>query len=157
MRRVPLLLVLPLALAACGGPSSSDGETTTVAASSAGDFVTAGNQVCIASDKRIFKIGGLSRDPKGWRETAESSKRAVREMGAVTPPAAKAAQFKKMLRYANALSLTIQEIHGALVKKDYDTAAAGQFAAAELQDKVHQSARSVGLTFCQQQLTNWPA
>jgi len=158
VRRLPLLLLLPLALAACGGSGSSKSGTTTVAApSSTGDFVKDGNQVCIAADKRIFKIGSLTRDPKGWKQTAESAKRGVREMRAITPPAAKAPEFKKMLRYANALALTIQEIHLSLVKKDYDTAAAGQFAAAQLQDRVHQSARLVGLTFCQQQLTNWPA
>ena len=38
-----------------------------------------------------------------------------------------------------------------------DTAAAAQFAAAQLQDKVHQFAKMAGLTFCQQSLTNWPA
>jgi hypothetical protein len=157
VRRVALFLLLPLALAACGGSGSSKGSTTTVAAPTPADFVDAGNAVCIASDKRIFKIGRLGRDPKGWNQTAEAAKTAVREMRTVTPPAAKKAAFNQMLHYANALALTIQEIHTALVKKDYDTAAAGQFAAAQLQDKVHQSARTTGLTFCQQQLTNWPA
>ena len=156
MRRAALILLLPLALAACGSSSSKSG-TTTSAAPSAADFVKAGNQVCMDSDKRIFKIGRLSRDPKGWARTAAAAKTGVQEMRSVTPPAAAREQFTQMIRYANALALTIQEIHAALVKKDYDTAAAGQFAAGQLQDKVHQTARSVGLTFCQQQLTNWPA
>jgi hypothetical protein len=156
VRRAPLLLLLPLALAACGGSGSSKGSTT-VAAPSAADFVKEGNAVCIASDKRIFKIGRLGRDPKGWQQTAEAAKTGVLEMRAIVAPAGRKTQFRQMLRYANALALTIQEIHDALVKKDYDTAAAGQFAAAQLQDKVHQSARAAGLTFCQQQLTNWPA
>ena len=124
---------------------------------SAADFVKAGNQVCIASDRRIFKIGRLSRDPSGWKRTAESAKQAVRDMRRVTPPATSAAGFNQMLRFANALALTIQEIHQALLKNDVDTAAAGQLAAGQLQDKVHRAARQVGLTFCQQALTNWPA
>jgi hypothetical protein len=45
----------------------------------------------------------------------------------------------------------------ALQQKKIDTAAAAQFAAAKIQDKVHTAARAAGLTFCQQALTNWPA
>lgn len=157
MRRLAVILLLPLALAACGGSGSSHGSSTTTAAPTPADFVDAGNQVCMDSDKRIFKIGRLGRDPKGWKRTADSARQAVREMRAVRAPAAKSAEFQKMLRYANAVSLSIQEIHAALVKKDYDTAAAGQFAAAQLSDRVHASAGILGLTFCQQQLTNWPA
>ena len=62
-----------------------------------------------------------------------------------------------MLRYGNALALSIQEVHDALVKSNLDIAAAAQFAAAQLQDKVHTAAKAAGLTFCQQPLTNWPA
>jgi hypothetical protein len=154
-RPFPLLLLVPLVLAACGSSSKSSGTTSTT--TQGPDFVRAGNQVCIASDKRIFKIGRLGRDPKGWARTAASARQAVREMRLVQPPAARKTRFNLMLRYAKAVALTIQEIHDALVKKDYDTAAAGQFAAAQLSDKVHQAARGLGLTFCQQSLTNWPA
>ena len=62
-----------------------------------------------------------------------------------------------MIRYANALALSVQEVHDALVKSDLDTATAAQFAAAQIQDRVHTAAKSAGLTFCQQALTNWPA
>jgi hypothetical protein len=62
-----------------------------------------------------------------------------------------------MLRYGNALVLSIQEVHDSLVKSDLDTAAAAQFAAGQIQDKVHTAAKAAGLTFCQQHLTNWPA
>ena len=154
MRRTLLILAIPLALAACGGSSKTSATTTTT---SSADFVKAGNAVCQSADKRIFKIGRLTRDPQGWARSAASARQAVHEMRAVKVPAGRAPQFKQMLRYANAVALTIQEIHDALVKKDYDTAAAGQFAAGQLSDKVHQSARGLGLTFCQQQLTNWPA
>ena len=78
-------------------------------------------------------------------------------MKQVQPPAARATAFRQMLRYGNALALSIQEVHDALVKKDYDTASAAQLAAGQLQDRVHTAARAAGLTFCQQSLTNWPA
>ena len=73
------------------------------------------------------------------------------------PPPARAAAYRQMLRFANALALSVQEVHDALVKSDLDTATAAQFAAAQIQDNVHTSAKAAGLTFCQQQLTNWPA
>jgi hypothetical protein len=62
-----------------------------------------------------------------------------------------------MLRFGNALALSVQEVHDALVKSNIDTAAAAQFAAAQIQDRVHTAAKTAGLTFCQQALTNWPA
>jgi len=156
VRRLVLLALLPLALVACGSDSSKKSTKTTTALSAA-DFVKAGNQVCIASDKRIFKIGRLSRNPTGWKKTADSARQAVLAMRELTPPTERKIGFNQMLRFANALALTIQEIHLALVKGDIDTAAAGQLAAAQLQDKVHETAKRVGLTFCQQALTNWPA
>ena len=157
MRRLVPLALLPLALAACGSDSSKKSTTTTTTVLSAADFVKAGNQVCIASDKRIFKIGRLSRNPAGWKKTADSARQAVLAMRALTPPTDREVGFSQMNKFANALALTIQEIHQALVKGDIDTAAAGQLAAAQLQDKVHRAAKRVGLTFCQQALTNWPA
>ncbi len=120
-------------------------------------YVAAGNKVCMDSDKRIFKLGRLSRDPKGWGRTAAAARTAVAEMRQVTPPPSRAAAFRQMLRYANALALSVQEVHDALVKSNIDTAAAAQFAAAQIQDRVHTAAKNAGLTFCQQALTNWPA
>jgi hypothetical protein len=161
VRRLPLLLLVVVVAAACGGGSKHAGTTTTDTTStstvSLQDYVSAGNKVCIASDKRIFKIGRLSRDPKGWASTAAAARTAVKEMRQVVPPASRAAAFSQMLRYGSALVLSIQEVHDSLVKHDIDTAAAGQFAAAQIQDKVHAAAKSAGLTFCQQPLTNWPA
>jgi hypothetical protein len=153
------LLVVPLAVAACGGGGSNGSSTSTGAATAISDtdFVTAGNKICMASDKRIFAIGRLTRDPAGWAKTAASAKKAVRDMRAVKPPAERATAFNQMLRYANALSLTIQEVHSSLIAKNIDVAAAAQLAAGPLQDKVHQFAKAAGLTFCQQSLTNWPA
>jgi hypothetical protein len=159
MRRLLILALVPLSVAACGGDSKRSAGTTsaTTTAQSQQGYVTAGNQVCIASDKRIFKIGRLTRDPKGWGRTAASARQGLAEMKKVRPPAARDAAFKQMLRYGNALALSIQEVHDALVKKDYDTASAAQLAAGQIQDRVHTAAKAAGLTFCQQSLTNWPA
>jgi hypothetical protein len=157
VRRLPWLLLLAVAATACGG--SKDAKTTTSGTSTSAtssDYVTAGNQVCIRSDRRIFKIGRLSRDPKGWQRTADAGRVAIAEMKNVTPPADRAASFRQMMRFANALTLSIQEVHDALAKSNYDVASAAQFAAGRLQDRVHTAAKAAGLTFCQQPLTNWP-
>jgi hypothetical protein len=160
MRRLLILVLVPLCVAACGGDSkrsSTTSSATTTVGESQQSYVAAGNQVCIASDKRIFKIGRLTRDPKGWGRTAASARQGLAEMKKIQPPAARAAAFTQMLRYGNALALSIQEVHDALVKKDYDTASAAQLAAGQIQDRVHTAAKAAGLTFCQQSLTNWPA
>lgn len=164
MRRLLILVLVPLSVAACGDDAKRTGSGTTTAATttptetqSLQGYVAAGNQVCIRSDKRIFKIGRLSRDPKGWAETAASARKAMGEMKRVRPPAARAEAFRQMLRYGNALTLSIQEVHDAIVKKDWDTASAAQLAAGQIQDRVHTAAQTAGLTFCQQRLTNWPA
>ncbi len=153
-----MLLVFALAVSACG--SSKHASTTTSATDSTPTmqaYVAAGNKVCMDSDRRIFALGRLSRDPKGWARTAAAARTAVSEMRQVKPPPARAAAFKQMLRFGNALALSVQEVHDALVKANVDTAAAAQFAAAQIQDRVHTAAKSAGLTFCQQALTNWPA
>jgi hypothetical protein len=154
-----MLVVFALAVSACGGSDSTKRSTTTVTTSgtSVQAFVNAANNVCMAADKRIVKIGRLTRDPKGWAQTAAEARRAVREMRNVQPPPSHADSFRQMIHYGSALALSIQEVHDSLVKKDIDTAAAAQFAAAQIQDKVHQAAKAAGLTFCQQPLTNWPA
>jgi hypothetical protein len=156
VRRLPLLVLLALAATACGGSKETHTASTSTN-SSPQSFVSAGNQVCIRSDRRIFKIGRLSRDPKGWARTAAAARTAVLEMRRIVPPSDRAPAFRQMLRYANALALSIQEVHDSLVKSDLDTASAAQFAAAKIQDKVHSAAKALGLTFCQQPLTNWPA
>jgi len=154
VRTLPFLLLLPLAAASCGSSSKSAHTTTTVSAS---DFVAAANKVCIASDRRIFKIGRLTRNPKGWSETYKAAKIALADMNAVKPPPDRALAFRRMVRFGRALTLSIQEIYTSLVKKDVGTAAAVQIAAGRLQDEVHAAEKAAGLTFCQQPLTNWPA
>ena len=159
MHRLPVLIVFALAVSACGGSSSGKKTTSTVATKppSVQAFVTAGNNVCMAADRRIVKLGRLTRNPKGWAQTAAEARQAIHEMEKITPPPSRAKAFKSMLRYARALTLSIQEVHDSLVKNDIDTAAAAQFAAAQIQDRVHTAAKTAGLTFCQQALTNWPA
>jgi hypothetical protein len=120
-------------------------------------FVTAGNNVCMTADRRIVKLGRLTRNPVGWAKTAAEARMAIHEMEKVTPPPSRAKAYADMMRYAKVLTLSIQEVHDSLVKKNIDTAAAAQFAAAQSQDKVHEFAKAAGLTFCQQPLTNWPA
>lgn len=153
-----MLLLFGLALSACGGADAAK-RTTTVTndATSVQAFVTAANNVCMAADKRIYKLGRLTRAPKGWARTAAEARQAIAEMQHVKPPPDRAQAFSLMMRYARGLALSIQEVHDALIKKNIDVAAAAQFAAASFQDKVHSTAKGLGLTFCQQPLTNWPA
>jgi hypothetical protein len=155
---LPVVMLFALAVSACGGSTSAKKTTTTVSSTtSIQAFVTAGNNVCMTADKRIVRLGRLTRNPKGWAKTAAAARRSIAEMKKVTPPPSRAHSFNLMLRYAGALALAIQKVHDSLVKNDIDTAAAAQFAAAHAQDKVHEEAKLAGLTFCQQPLTNWPA
>jgi len=156
-RLLPLLLLVPFAASACGGGSGDASRSTTTGPLSPGAFVKAGNAVCIAADKRVYAIGRLTRDPQGWKKTADSARRGVREMSVLKPPADRAVDFTRMLKYARAFTLSIQEVHLSLLKNDIDTAAAAQIAAGRLQDEVHNVAKRLGLTFCQQRMTNWPA
>src|SRR5260221_1278305 len=143
-----MFLVFALAVTACGG--SKDAKTTTAGTDTSAAmqaYVSSGNKVCMDSDRRIFKLGRLSRDPKGWSKTAAAARLAIAEMRRVSPPASRAAAFRQMLRYANALALSVQEVHDALVKSNLDTATAAQFAAAQIQDRVHALAKTPGLTY----------
>jgi hypothetical protein len=156
MRRLPILMLFALSVAACGG--SKESKTTTAPTStSVSAFVAAANKVCQDTDKQIMAIGRLTRNPRGWARTYETAKAGMIAMQKVAPPPSRTHAFKLMLRYANALTLSMQEVHNALVKNNIDVAAAAQIAAGQIQDKVHQQARVLGLTFCQQPLTNWPA
>jgi hypothetical protein len=165
MRLAWFLLVLP-ALAACG--SSSDARTsppaTTAAATVADErrltqeqFTSAGNMVCLHSDRRVYRLGALSRDPSGWAKTAKEARVGITEMKKLNPPLADQAGFDHMLVLADRLATGIQQVHDALVKKNYEAARKAQFRAAAADTAIHKQARRIGLTFCQQLLTNWPA
>ena len=149
-------LTLPLLASACGG-GSKHAATTTTRTVSIQQFVQQGNQVCIRSDRRVYGIGTLTRDPAGWQKTADAGRIGLAEMRALTPPAGGEVEFKLMLQYGQQLVNAIQSVHDNLVKKKYNAAISAQFTAAGLQDKTHAAAQALGLTFCQQNLTNWPA
>jgi hypothetical protein len=157
-RPFALLLALPLLAAACGGGSKHAATTTTrTPALTQKEFVAAGNQVCIRSDRRVYNIGRLSRDPAGWQQTAAAGRIGIKEMRDLGVPPQNQAQFHLMLSKAQQLVDAIQSVHDNLVKKKYQAAISAQFRAARLQDDTHAAAKKLGLTFCQQSLTNWPA
>lgn len=155
MRRALPLLLVPLLAAACGGSKSS--TTTTTARPTQQQFVAAANAVCVRSDRAIFKLGRLSLVPAGWARTAAAARGAVADMKKVTPPAGKDAAFRQLLTEGGKLATGIQQVHDALVKKDYAKARTAQDAAGAADTAIHRQAQKLGLTFCQQLLTNWPA
>ena len=157
MRRSLLLLLVPVLAAACGGSKSATTTTTTVPRPSQQQFVSAANAVCVRSDRAIYRLGRLSLDPAGWGETAAAARRAVADMRTVTPAAGKDAGFKILLDDGEKLASGIQQVHDALAKKDYAAARTAQNAATKADTAIHRQAQKLGLTFCQQLLTNWPA
>ncbi len=153
MRRVTLLLVLPVALAACGGSSKPAAPPRPTQK----QFVAAANAVCVRSDRAVYELGRLSLDPTGWGKTAAAARKALADMRTVTPPAGKDAAFAALLAKGQELADGIQQVHDALVKKDYAKARAAQQRATNADTAIHKQAQKLGLTFCQQLLTNWPA
>jgi hypothetical protein len=158
-RRALFLLLVPVLAAACGGGGSTSGETTTSAVKrpTQKQFVTAGNAVCIRSDRAVYRLGRLSLDPAGWGTTATAARRAVRDMKRLTPPAGKDAAFQRLLTLGGQLADNVQKVHDALVKEDLVAARKAQNAATTADTAIHRQAQKLGLTFCQQLLTNWPA
>jgi len=157
VRRTIPLLALPLALAACGGSSSSTQTTVEKPRLTQKQFVAAANQVCVNSDRRIFRIGRLSLDPAGWGQTAAAARTGVTAMKRVSPPASRETGFAKLLSEGTRLANGIQKVHDALMKKDYTLARKWQNDATIADTAIHRQAQKLGLTFCQQLLTNWPA
>lgn len=78
-------------------------------------------------------------------------------MKRVTPPTGKDAAFQQLLAEGAKLATGIQQVHDALVKKDFAKARTAQTAATKADTAIHRQAQKLGLTFCQQLLTNWPA
>jgi hypothetical protein len=147
-----VLLALPLVAAACGGSSSEDEKRLT-----SSELVTQANQVCITSDRRIFRLGQLTTDPAGWRRTARAASRGIADMAKLRPPEDKQKGFDTMLASARQLQKIVGDIATALAKKDYAKAQTAQARATQLDTKIKLQARALGLTFCEQFLTNWPA
>jgi len=153
LRPAFVVLVLPLVAAACGGGGKSSGDERLTAA----ELVSKANQVCINSDRRIFQLGQLTTDPAGWRRTARAASRGIAEMARLRPPENKQKGFDTMLASARQLQKIVDEIATALQKKDFAKAQSAQARATQLDTKIKFQARALGLTFCEQFLTNWPA
>jgi hypothetical protein len=150
---LPLLLV-PLIVVACGGGSSKPKEPPRLTQK---EFVAAANKVCIDSDRRIFRIGALSINPSGWARTAAAAKLAIADMRAVRPPLSALLGFDRMMRNAVEVRRQIQLVHDALVEHKFAKARKAQFAATNADSRIKRQAKKLGLTFCEQLLTNWPA
>src|SRR5207248_1843064 len=144
-----------LALTACGG--SGKKPQAAPARPTQAQFVASANAVCVQSDRRIYRLGRLSLDPAGWAQTAAAARLGVAQMSRLTPPADKAARFAHMIALGHRLASGIQKVHDALAKKDYATARKWQNDATTADTAIHLQAQKLGLTFCQQLLTNWPA
>lgn len=157
MRRALPLLLVPVLAAACGGSKAATTTTTAKPRTTQQQFVAAANAVCVRSDRAIYQIGSLSLDPAGWAKTAAAARRAVADMRQISPPASKDAGFKLFLAEGAKLATGIQQVHDALVKKNYLAARTAQNAATVADSAIHRQATKLGLTFCQQLLTNWPA
>jgi hypothetical protein len=157
VRRALLLLIVPALVTACGGSTSSSTTTTAKPRPTQAQFVSAANAVCVRSDRAIYRLGRLSLDPTGWGQTAAAARRAVADMKTVTPPAGKEVGFERLLAEGEKLATRIQQVHDALVKKNYVAARTAQSAATTVDTAIHRQAQKLGLTFCQQLLTNWPA
>ncbi len=152
-----LLLLLPAFAAGCGGGSKHTATTPTKPRLTQKEFVAAANLVCVKSDRRVFNIGSLSSDPVGWAKTVREADTGLRQMAAIRPPLVSQAGFDRMLVLGRQLRDGLQKVHAALVKKDYKAANTAQYAATAVDTKIHKQAQKIGLTFCEQLLTNWPA
>jgi hypothetical protein len=146
-------MLTPVLLAACGGSS----KPAAAPRPTQKQFVAAANAVCVRSDRAVYRLGRLSLDPAGWAQTAAAARKAVADMKTVTPPAGKDAAFNALIAEGQKLADGIQQVHDALVKKDYAKARAAQLRATNADTSIHKRAQKLGLTFCQQLLTNWPA
>ena len=148
-----LFALVPVVAASCGGSS----KPKTPPRLTQKQFVAAANNVCIASDRRIFRLGNLSIEPAGWAKTAKAAQEAVNEMRAIRPPATQQAAFNRLVRLGAQVQQQIALVHKALVAKNYARARTAQKRATDLDTKVKLQSRKLGLTFCEQLLTNWPA
>ncbi len=137
----------------CGGGSAAKERPRL----SNDEFVEEGNGVCIRSDRRVFRIGGLGPAPGPWERTARAAATSIREMRELRPPAAKQRQFDALLVSAEKVRRAVSDVHDALVAQRYERAREAQIRAVRADAEVKRIAHGLGLTFCEQLLTNWPA
>lgn len=146
---------MPVVLTACGsGGEEKPAETARLTQK---QFVTQANQVCIDSDRRVFRLGDLSTDPDGWTKTAKAARTGIADMAKLRPPEARQAGFDAMLAQARKLADEIEGVRDALKANNFQKARAGQTRATALDTAIKKQASRLGLTFCEQLLTNWPA
>jgi hypothetical protein len=150
-RALPVLLV-PVLLTGCSGDKRQERARLTQA-----EFVQQANQVCIRSDRRVFRLGQLSTDPRGWDRTVKLAGSAIAEMSRLRPPEDRQKQFDTMLATAQKLKRQIAHVRDELKKKAYRQAQVAQYRATEYDTRIKKLAERLGLTFCEQLLTNWPA
>jgi hypothetical protein len=122
-------------------------------------FVAAADQVCVASDRRVYTLAGaLSTSPSGWEKTIRAADLALNRMTALRPPTRDATDFAHLLALGRRLRDNVQRVHDALAKKDLEAARKAQRSATGYDTReIHQEAAKLGLTFCEQPQTNWPA
>lgn len=160
MRVVWLLLTVPV-LAGCGAAPAAKTTAASTHAPTARltlkAFTTEGNLVCLRSDRRVYRLGTLSRNPVGWAKIAGAARLGIAEMKKLNPPLADAPRFHHLIVLAQRLAGEIADVHAALLSRSYTAARADQAAAKRVSTKIHAQAQKLGLTFCQQSLTNWPA
>jgi hypothetical protein len=120
-------------------------------------FAAAADEVCVGSDRRIYKLGALSTAPAGWTKTVAAATTALRQMAALRPPLPDAVGFGRLLRFGRRLRGDVQQVEHALARKNLTAARRAQLAAKTDGARIHAEAKALGLTFCQQPLTNWPA
>ena len=155
MRRPVCVLLAAALLPACGGTRSGDAPEQPRLTQQ--EFVERANGVCIASDRRVFRIGDLSSNPAGWAKTVAAAARGIAQMRALRPPAARQGQFDAMLADARRLKDALASVRDALRDRDLAQAQAAQRRATAFDTKIKHRAARLGLTFCEQLLTNWPA
>jgi hypothetical protein len=122
-------------------------------------FVAAADQICIASDRRVYTLAGsLSIKASSWEKTIRAADLALTRMAALRPPARDAAGFTHLLALGRRLRDNVQRVHDALAKRNLEAARRAQHAATGYDtNEIHREAAKLGLTFCQQPQTNWPA
>jgi hypothetical protein len=120
-------------------------------------FVAQADEVCVDSDRRIYRLGALSTAPGGWTKTMRAADLGLKQMAAIRPPLPDAVGFGRLLASGHRLRAAVQEVQHALVEKDLKAARRAQFTAKALGRAIHAEAGALGLTFCEQPATNWPA
>ena len=120
-------------------------------------FVAAADEVCVESDRRIYKLGALSTAPAGWRKTVAAAGAALDQMAELRPPSPDVAGFRRLLGFGRRLRDNVQRVEDALTRKNLAAARRAQVAAKTAGAEIHEQAKALGLTFCEQPLTNWPA